>query len=358
MSKVNTQIAFLVLALLAQNAVSIFAFDQTTGQGSGSAAIIQLPSLAHQFEVAQANSIAQHGLIRREKDNKSCSDDASNHRAISGRNGARFSSKTIYGTPNSNRQASVTFPIFRHKNSHRHQKSNRSTKNTQRDNGKVAALEAANAKLNLELKAAQKDLANAQKNNADLKAQNEALARKIPEIEGKLKFVAVLEKKLQDAEKLIYELKANSDSQAQEVNAWKHKFEFAARKIAEYEETIKRLSAEVAELKSKTSNDSDSKRGLELALAKVDELRKALDHANERLRYFAALQHKYTLPSQQEKSRKEHSRKEPSRRQPAKKEASRKRNDNEFRTIKITPTVSTQKSNGKTTVVVGEELAE
>lgn len=353
MRKVSTQVAFLILALFAQNTVSIFAYDERTGTGSGSGVVVEVPNFSHEFEIAKANSIAQHGNIRRDhvrragNNGKSASDNLRR-----GRNGSHHSFRTIRGTSNANGQATVTFPIFRKSDSDRRagsHRSGKSHKNTNNNDEKIAEFKASNAKLNAALQTAQKDLADAQRETAELKAKNEALLRKLNEAENKLKFIAILEKKLQDAEKIIYELKAKAGTEDQTVIAWKSKFEFAASKIAEYEEIIRKLNSYIAELKDKTNDDSESKKKLAEAFAKIAELRKALEEANQRLRYFAALQHKYRLPSQEEKSRKEQSRKE----------HSRKQNNNEFRTISITPTVLTGKSrDGKTTVVVGEELAE
>ena len=319
MRKFKPQVAVLILALLAQSAVSIFAYDEKTGTGVGAAAVMEIPTFNNEFDIAKAASISHHGHINRHS-----------HR----RSGAR----------KHRREGHVMYHSGKNSKSYSDHKSHSSHKNIS-----IAALEAMIAKLTASLQTAQKDYADARNQNADLKAKNAELLAKINDAEEKLKLIPVLERKLKEAEKLIYELKAKLGSDDQDSMSWKSKLEFAASKIAEYEETIKKLKAYIAELKAKNSDDSEARKQLAQALAKVEELRHALDAANERLRYFASLQHKYRLPSQVEKSRKEHSHKS----------ASNKQNNNEFRTIQIKPTIiNGMTRDGKTTVVVGEELTQ
>ena len=78
-----------------------------------------------------------------------------------------------------------------------------------------------------------------------------------------------------------------------ETAEWKAKYEALCAKVAELEETIRKLNIWVAELKQKAEAGAAWKAALDKAVVEIAELKKALDIANQRLRYFAALQHKF-----------------------------------------------------------------
>ena len=78
-----------------------------------------------------------------------------------------------------------------------------------------------------------------------------------------------------------------------ETAEWKAKYEALCAKVAELEETIRKLNIWIAELKQKAEAGAAWKAALDKAVVEIAELKKALDIANQRLRYFAALQHKF-----------------------------------------------------------------
>lgn len=88
-------------------------------------------------------------------------------------------------------------------------------------------------------------------------------------------------------------LKAAQDQAAD----WKAKYDALAVKAAELEAIINKLNIIIADLKQKADAGVAWKAALDKAIIEIAEFKKALEMANQRLRYFAALQHKYKRDS-------------------------------------------------------------
>ena len=110
--------------------------------------------------------------------------------------------------------------------------------------------------------------------------------------EWKAKFEALQQENQKLAAALRFTQEALKNAQ-QEAAEWKAKYEALCAKVAELEGTIQKLNIWIADLKQKAEAGVAWKFALDKAVCEIAELKKALEIANQRLRYFAALQNKY-----------------------------------------------------------------
>jgi hypothetical protein len=107
----------------------------------------------------------------------------------------------------------------------------------------------------------------------------------------------------EEADKNIYDLKCKLSEALKEIENWKKKFSECDERACKLEESNKELKNYVFQLKEKAEKNENNEKLLAITLAKVAELRKGLDVANERLRYFAALRNRFVIDRKDGKSK-------------------------------------------------------
>jgi hypothetical protein len=128
--------------------------------------------------------------------------------------------------------------------------------------------------------------------NKVLKEKDAENCKKIEQLEERIRVLLICEKKVLELEKLVAELRSNLSAALKDAENWKSQWTIAVAKIMQLEELIKKLYDLNSELKNK---NEELVKKLADALCKLNDFKEALEKANHRLRYFAALKHKYLL---------------------------------------------------------------
>ena len=274
-----------VLIALAGQSASIFAYGEKQGDNKVVVAAAPLSNASRQFLIAKAMA------GRRENSGKE-------HKSSS-----KYSSHKSHKNSNKHNshksgKAFPSFPGFKnrdHSDKKSHSKSHsKSDLERQRQwKAKYEALEATKCKAEEALKTTLAALAASKALNAQLQAQNNALNNKVLELEKKLTYIMSLENKIQDLEKLVYNLKCKLAEAQEEASNWKSKYNALYEKSCQYEETIRKLSAYITELRAKVAENDDCHNKLAEAFAKIAELKKCLEEANEKLKMWAERREKH-----------------------------------------------------------------
>jgi len=128
--------------------------------------------------------------------------------------------------------------------------------------------------------------------NAMIKIKNTESCKNMRKMEDKIKILLLVEKKAIELEKLVEELKQKHNEALKEANNWKSQWTLAVTKIVQLEDQVKTLSA--SNINHNNKSDDLTKKLTE-TFAKLKESKEALEKANSRLHYFAALQEKHIL---------------------------------------------------------------
>ena len=128
--------------------------------------------------------------------------------------------------------------------------------------------------------------------NAMIKIKNTESCKNMRKMEDKIKILLLVEKKAIELEKLVEELKQKHNEALKEANNWKSQWTLAITKIVQLEDQVKTLSA--SNINHNNKSDDLTKKLTE-TFAKLKASKEALEKANSRLHYFAALQEKHIL---------------------------------------------------------------
>jgi chromosome segregation ATPase len=254
-----------------------------------------------------------------------------------------FSLKSSHKSKKEGKLPGVPFIGHKHHRSHHSIEKNEISHADKNRINKILQLNISLTKIQANLKTTQDSLAAAQKENADLKAGAFGLNKQIVDLQDKVKFVAFLEQKVQNLTKIVNDLKSKCSGGHQDAGDWKKKYDELASKLCDYEESIKKLNAYIADLKDINNKDDSARQQLEQAVAKIAELQKDLDEANEKLRGRSHA-HKWKKFSRKEESKKE-------------KSIQHSKNDaREFQIMTVTPRVISSKNSwkDKRSVLVGD----
>lgn len=307
-----------VLIALAGQSASIFAYGEKQGDKKDIVAAAPLSNASRQFLIAKAmtgrreNSGKEHKSSSKnsshqshKNSNKHNSHHSNNKHASRKNNQSHHSNKNSgknhASKKNNSHKSGKAFPSFPgFKNKDHSDKKGHSNSHSKSDlerqrqwKAKYEALEAAKCKAEDALKTTLAALAASKALNAQLQDQNCALNNKVLELEKKLTYIMSLENKIQDLEKLVYNLKCKLAEAQEEASNWKSKYNALYEKTCQYEETIRKLSAYLTELRAKIAENDECHNKLAEAFAKIAELKKCLEEANEKLKMWAERREKH-----------------------------------------------------------------